>query len=137
MQSASRLGFPQALTGRTLPLAPPLPPGYTKGGGGVAGVPDFTVMEDGAFLEPTLTNAERRWLEAHDMPFPTANRVVVLRRIQAWDAEIAQIAKNYSKRGPLELSSAGPEQQELSPKSLASANNSRRFKMKRHARQRK
>lgn len=71
------------------PLAPPLPRGYNEGGGGVAGVPDVDWLDDGALIEPNLTNAERAWLDSHDMPFGTANRVEVLRRIQRWDAEVA------------------------------------------------
>lgn len=69
------------------PLAPPLPRGYNEGGGGVAGVPDTTYLEDGACFEPNLTNAERQWLADHELYHP--GRVVILRRIQLWDAEVA------------------------------------------------
>lgn len=87
----------------TFPLAPPRLRGYAKGGGGVAGVTHEKWIaaghDPGAFLELDLTNVEREWLERHDMPFPTENRVVVLRRIQQWDAEVAARLSSELKKG--------------------------------------
>lgn len=84
----------------TFPLAPPLPRGYTKGGGGVAGVADFDPSKpDMAEREMNLTNAERAWLTDHDMPLGTVNRIVVLRSIQQWDAEVAARLSSELKKG--------------------------------------
>lgn len=120
----------------TFPLAPPLPRGYTKGGGGVAGVPELVVLEDGAHLEANLTNLERAWLTDHDMPLGTSNRIVVLRRIQEWDAEIAAIAKKLLKSAPVKPSSAGLGQQELSCPSAKRATTSHVWRAKQASRRR-
>jgi len=127
---------PEGFGKRTFPLAPPPAPGYAKGGGGVAEVTHFHDHEDGSYLEAELTNEERAWLTAHDMPFPTEGRTTVLRQVQRWDAEIAQIAKRLLKHGPFELSSVGPAQQELSPKSIVSSTNTLRWREKARSRKR-
>ena len=132
---ARESGGEDARFGRTtFPLAPPLPGGYTEGGGGVAGVPELLLLEDGALLEPNLTNAERAWLTDHDMPIGTPNRIVVLRRVQLWDAEIATRLSRLRKQSP-ELD-GGPSSSPTLPFEISKASSTRLWEQKRKARTR-
>lgn len=124
----------------TFPLAPPPPGGYNEGGGGVAGVSrrlDHTHYHaSGEFFDPQLSDPERRWLTEHGLDLSVDNRVEILRRIQSWDAEVAERLSRLRKHVVSERSSGGREQQELSPKSVRSSNNTALWRAKARSRKR-
>lgn len=99
------------------PLAPPRPGGYIGAADGVAAVDRVTYVDEGEYLEAPLTNAEYRWLAQHDLPRLTPNRIAILRRIQAWDAEVAEMISRMQKRMP---AFAGGSSSELTPPSTKS-----------------
>jgi len=72
------------------PLAPPPLGGYNEGGGGVA-VAGTEVAPGDYRVQYSLD--ELRWFDYHGLSREDVSRETVLRRLQAWDAQVARMVR--------------------------------------------